>query len=72
MSEEQNQQQQPSTENTENQEFDIQHDDEFEDFKVNMPKTSESNQQGEWLDDWDDDIVENFTAMLAEQRKLIQ
>ncbi|OHT05142.1 hypothetical protein TRFO_27274 [Tritrichomonas foetus] len=59
-------------ENEQIQEFDIQHDDEFEDFKVKCPKAVEAQQNGEWLDDWDDDIVEDFTAILTEQRKLIQ
>lgn len=63
------QQSQPEAEQI--QEFDIQHDDEFEDFRSPCPNTSESQQHGEWLDDWDDDIVEDFSKILAEQRKLI-
>lgn len=48
---------------------DIQHDDEFEDFKVKYNERKESNQQGDWMDDWDDDVVEDFAAMLAAERK---
>ena len=52
---------------TEPQEFDIQHDDEFEDFKkIEGDKAPEG--QGDWLDDWDDDVVENFSEILKEQR----
>lgn len=72
MSEQPKEEQPKATEVEQNQEFDIQHDDEFEDFKSTCPKTVETNEHGEWLDDWDDDIVEDFTAILAEQRKLIK
>ena len=56
------------------QDFDIQHDDEFEDFKVGFGVKPEitNAQQGDYLDDWDDDVVENFTEILKEQRKLVQ
>lgn len=59
---------------TEPQEFDIQHDDEFEDFKVEMKinQGAHATQQVDYLDDWDDDVVENFTEILNEQRRLIQ
>ena len=50
------------------QELDIQHDDEFEDFQVKYTGTNSNEKRGEWNDDWDDDNVENFAAILAEQR----
>ncbi|KAK8885372.1 hypothetical protein M9Y10_040820 [Tritrichomonas musculus] len=69
MSEQQKEQQPKEAEAEQNQEFDIQHDDEFEDFQSRCPQTVETTQHGEWRDDWDDDIVEDFTAILAEQRQ---
>ncbi|KAH0792127.1 hypothetical protein GPJ56_003926 [Histomonas meleagridis] len=56
------------------QDFDTQHDDEFEDFKVGFGVKPEitNAQQGDYLDDWDDDVVENFTEILNEQRRLLQ
>lgn len=69
---EQPKEEQKETKEEQNQEFDIQHDDEFEDFQSRSTDTVETTQHGEWLDDWDDDIVENFTEILAEQRKLTQ
>jgi hypothetical protein len=54
------------------QEFDIQHDDEFEDFKVRYEKVADKPRQGDVLDDWDDDVVENFAEVLRQQRSLIQ
>ena len=50
------------------QELDIQHDDEFEDFQVKYTQTETNKKQNEWNDDWDDDNVENFAAVLKEQR----
>jgi hypothetical protein len=52
--------------------FDIQHDDEFEDFQVKGCLISESTRTGvEWIGDWDDDIVEDFATVLQEQRALL-
>jgi hypothetical protein len=52
--------------------FDIQHDDEFEDFQVKGCSISESTRTGvEWIGDWDDDIVEDFATVLQEQRALL-
>jgi hypothetical protein len=50
------------------QEFDIQHDDEFEDFQVKTGVVSDKNRASDLLDDWDDDVVEDFSAILQEQR----
>lgn len=56
-----------------NQDIDIQHDDEFEDFNVTFEKTNpDQNKHTDYMDDWDDDVEENFTAILAEQRKLVK
>jgi hypothetical protein len=51
-------------------EFDIQHDDEFEDFKVKpgLVSAPEKGRSADLLDDWDDDVVEDFSAILREQR----
>jgi hypothetical protein len=52
------------------QEFDIQHDDEFEDFQVKSGVVSDADKArgADLLDDWDDDVVEDFSAILQEQR----
>jgi hypothetical protein len=54
------------------QEFDIQHDDEFEDFHVSIPPPSDSGPRLDLAGDWDDDVVEDFSAILQEQRSLLQ
>ena len=55
---------------TEQQEFDIQHDDEFEDFKVKY--TPIGDRTGEQMDDWDDDVLEDLTKILQEQRSSVK
>ena len=56
-----------------NQIIDIQHDDEFEDFgKKCNNKPTEQKKRSDWMDDWDDDVVENFSTILKEQRKIVQ
>lgn len=49
---------------------DIQHDDEFEDFKVQCDVVSD--RRGEWVDDWDDVDDESFAQILKEQRRLLK
>ena len=54
------------------EDVDIQHDDEFEDFKVSMPDNkAEDNKKADYMDDWDDDREENFTNILRKQRELV-
>jgi hypothetical protein len=52
------------------QEFDIQHDDEFEDFQVKAGVVPEADKAhgADRLDEWDDDVVEDFSVILQEQR----
>jgi len=55
--------------NPANTDIDIQHDDEFEDFGHNSGISHiESKKRSDWMDDWDDDVVENFSSILREQR----
>jgi hypothetical protein len=51
-------------------EFDIQHDDEFEDFQVKFGVVPDADKArgADLLDDWDDDVIEDFSAILQEQR----
>jgi hypothetical protein len=51
-------------------EFDIQHDDEFEDFQVKSGVVSDADKArgADLLDDWDDDVLEDFSVILQEQR----
>ena len=72
MSEQPKEEQPKTTKPQQNQEFDIQHDDEFEDFQSRSSNTVETTKHGEWLDDWDDDIVEDYSAIVAEQHRLIK
>ena len=52
------------------EDVDIQHDDEFEDFKVTRTQAPvEEAKKADWMDDWDDDAQESFSAILKEQRK---
>ena len=51
-------------------EIDIQHDDEFEEFQVGFQDSNLiSKGYHEWMD-WDDDITENFSQILRQQREL--
>lgn len=51
-------------------EIDIQHDDEFEEFQVGFQDSNLiSKGYHEWMD-WDDDITENFSQILKQQREL--
>jgi hypothetical protein len=59
----------PAPEQT--QDFDIQHDDEFEDFRVSIPPPSDAAPRFDLAGDWDDDVVEDFSAILQEQRSLL-
>jgi hypothetical protein len=50
------------------QDFDIQHDDEFEDFHVSIPAPSDAAPRLDLAGDWDDDVVEDFSQILQQQR----
>jgi hypothetical protein len=50
-------------------EFDIQHDDEFEDFPVKSDVASDKPTDEDLLGDWDDDVVDDFSKILAAQRE---
>ena len=62
--------QNPAQTSTETQDFDIQHDDEFEDFKINYKPVTDRT--GEYTGDWDDDVVEEFATILKNQREMLQ
>ena len=54
------------------EDIDIQHDDEFEDFKVaDAQEETADNKVIDPLDDWDDDKEENFTGILKKEREAL-
>ena len=54
------------------EDIDIQHDDEFEDFKVaDAQEETADNKAIDPMDDWDDDKEENFTSILKKERETL-
>ena len=54
------------------EDIDIQHDDEFEDFKVaDAQEETADNKAIDPMDDWDDDKEENFTSILKKEREAL-
>jgi hypothetical protein len=53
------------------QEFDIQHDDEFEDFHVTSLPSADQTVRLDLDGDWDDDVNEIFSDILQQQRSLL-
>lgn len=53
------------------EDIDIQHDDEFEDFKIGSRAVSDEKKHAEWMDDWDDDNNDSFSEILKAQRQIV-
>ncbi|EAX92690.1 hypothetical protein TVAG_439180 [Trichomonas vaginalis G3] len=61
----------PAEQTPQQEDIDIQHDDEFEDFRFTSRPVAEEKKRVETIDDWDDDVVDNFSQILKAQRAVV-